>query len=157
MKKLALLSLALMSILACKNTTKVETDLGTKEENTVEEVVENPILETGCYEYSSDGNTIKMEITELNTQVKGNLDIAYSGKDSNKGKFIGNLNGDKLIGTYTFNAEGKESSREIAFLVKDNQIVEGYGELTDNGAKFKDTSAIKYTATMPLTKVDCSK
>jgi hypothetical protein len=28
------------------------------------------------------------------------------------------LNGDKLIGTYTFNAEGKESSREIAFLVK---------------------------------------
>lgn len=157
MKKLALLTLALVTIVACKNNTKTENESVTKEENAAEEVAENPILETSCYEYNSDGNTIKMEITDINERITGNLSIAYAEKDSNQGKFVGNLNGDKLIGTYTFNAEGKESSRELAFLVKDNQIIEGYGELVENGTKFKDTSSIKYSSSMPLKKVDCDK
>ncbi|WP_341215343.1 hypothetical protein [uncultured Wocania sp.] len=157
MKKIALLTLALITIVACKNNTKTENKSVTKEEKPFKELTEIPILDTGCYAYNKNGNNIKMEITKIDENVTGNLNIAYAEKDVNQGTFVGKLNGDKLIGTYTFNAEGKESSKEIAFLVKDNQLIEGYGELIENGTKFKDVNAIKYTSTMPLTKLDCDK
>lgn len=157
MKKLALLTFAIVAMVACKNNTKTENQLATKDENTVEKSTEEGILETGCYRYSNDGNDIQIKITAVNENVTGNLKIAYSEKDANQGKFFGTLNGDKLIGTYTFNSEGKESSREVAFLVKDNQLFEGFGDLNQDGTKFKDVNSIKYTSTMPLTKVDCDK
>ena len=127
------------------------------EENAEMETTQNSTLEIGCYDYKSDGNNIKMEITEVNENVTGVLYIAFAEKDTNQGKFVGTLNGNKLIGTYTFNSEGTKSSREMAFLVKDNQLIEGYGDLNEDGTKFKDVNTIKYTSTMPLTKVDCDK
>lgn len=157
MKKLALLSLALFTAVACKNNPKTENQSVTEQENPVKGSSEKPTLETGCYAYNSNGNTIKMEITEVSGEVSGDLNIAYSEKDANQGKFVGTLNGDKLIGTYTFNSERTESIREMAFLVKGNQLIEGYGELNENGTKFKDMNTIEYNSTMPLTKVECDK
>ena len=157
MKQIALVTLILVTIVACKNNTKTENESVTKEEKPIKESIEKSILDIGCYKYNSNGNTIKMEITKANGSVTGDLNIAYAEKGANQGTFIGKLNGNKLIGTYTFNSEGKKSSREIAFLIKENQLIEGYGELNENGTKFKDLNAIKYTSTMPLTKVDCEK
>lgn len=150
MKKLVLLIFTLVTVVSCKNNTKTENQ-------SVTETTQKSTLETGCYVYKSDGNNIKMEITEVNKNVTGNLNISYAEKDANQGKFVGTLNGDKLIGTYTFNSEGRKSSREIAFLVKGNQLIEGFGDLNEDGTKFKDVNTIKYTSTMPLTKVDCDK
>lgn len=156
MKKLVLLTFAFVTVVSCKNNTKTENQSVT-EKNTGRETSQKSTLEIGCYDYKSDGNIITMEITEVNENVKGDLNISYSEKDANQGEFVGTLNGDKLIGTYTFNSEGIKSSREIAFLVKDNQLIEGFGDLNDDGTKFKDVNTIKYTSTMPLTKVDCDK
>ncbi len=147
----------LLFCFACKNNTQTEDKSVTKEEKPVKESTDMPILDTGCYAYNENGNHIKMEITKIDENVTGNLNMAYAEKDANQGTFVGKLKGDKLIGIYTYHAEGKESSREIAFLVKDNRLIEGYGELNDNGTKFKDVNAIKYSSTMPLTKVDCDK
>ena len=97
-----------------------------------------------------------MELTKVDEEVTGNLNSAYSGKDSNKGTFVGKLNGDKVVVTYTFNSEGKSSSREVAYQIKDNQLIEGYGDLEDNGTKFIDVNTIQCTYTTPLLKVDCS-
>ena len=157
MKKLALLTFVLVTMIACKNDRKSDNQTVIEEENSVMETTPKPTLETGCYEYNSNSNNIKMEITEVNEKVMGNLNIAYAEKDANQGKFVGTLNGDKLIGTYTFNSEGTESSREMAFLVKGEQLIEGYGDLNEDGTKFKDVNTVKYTSTMPLTKVDCDK
>lgn len=157
MKKLALLTFALITIVACKNDTKSDNQTEIAQENTSIEIAPKTTLKTGCYEYNSNGNNITMEITEVNDKVMANLNIAYAEKDVNQGKFVGTLNGDKLIGTYTFNSEGTESSREMAFLVKDDQLIEGYGDLNEDGTKFKDVNTVKYTSTMPLTKVDCDK
>ncbi|MDW5290359.1 hypothetical protein [Formosa sp. PL04] len=157
MKKIALLIFALVSIVACKDNTKTDNQTVIEEVKTVIETTPKSILEIGCYTYNSDGNNIKMEITEVNAYVTADLNIAYAEKDSNKGKFVGTLNGDKLIGTYTFNSEGIESSREMAFLVKNDLLIEGYGELNENGTKFNDVNTIKYTSTTPLTKANCEK
>ena len=97
-----------------------------------------------------------MELTKVDEEVTGNLNSEYSGKDSNKGTFVGKLNGDKVVVTYTFNSEGKSSSREVAYQIKDNQLIEGYGDLEDNGTKFIDVNTIQCTSTTPLLKVDCS-
>jgi len=114
-------------------------------------------LEMGCYSYHGNGNAIDLEITGLNNGVSGKLMYALDGKDRNSGTFSGRLNGDKLLGTYTFISEGIESMREVAFLIKDNQLIEGYGELNENGTTFVDRSNLSYTSTMPLTKTDCDK
>lgn len=144
------------SLVSCNNN-------AAKEETTSEEKVmpvpNKPasLLEVGCYIYNANNNNINLEITSLENGVAGNLTYSLDGKDKNKGTFAGNVDGDKLIGTYTFNSEGKESKREVAFLVKDNELIEGYGDLKDNGTTFADKSSINYSSTMPLTKQDCSK
>ncbi|AUC84727.1 hypothetical protein CW731_05205 [Polaribacter sp. ALD11] len=149
MKKVFFLVLVLITTIACKNNKKIETKV--KQES------EKVILETGCFEFSNNGNIIHMKITKITENVSANLNIHYSEKDASQGTFEGKLYGDKLIGVYIFNSEGTESSRELAFWVKNNQLIEGYGELNENGTSFIDRDAIKYTSTMPLTKVKCAK
>lgn len=157
MKKLMILSVFTLTIVACNKDKK--TGVATTEtQQLVQKEAMKTTLEPGCYEYNKDGNAVKMEITKVANEVTGNLNMAYSGKDSNKGTFAGKLNGDKLIGTYTFNSEGKESIREMAFLVKDGQLTEGYGDLDEaTGTKFKNVKTIKYSSKMPLVKVECTK
>ncbi|MBU2902935.1 hypothetical protein [Maribacter dokdonensis] len=156
MKKLIILSLLTLSFVSCKNNTS-------KEQNTSEEkevvTTEKPssLLQLGCYSYNENNNAINLEITNLENGVTGKLTYALDGKDSNSGTFIGKLNGNKLLGEYTFMSEGVESKREVAILVKDNQLIEGYGELNENGTAFVDKNNISYTSTMPLTKTDCVK
>ncbi|MCG2462263.1 hypothetical protein K8352_15995 [Flavobacteriaceae bacterium F89] len=112
-------------------------------------------LEKGCYSYNSNGNSISFEITETGDAILGNLNYSLSGKDSNSGTFKGDLNGDKLFGTYTFISEGHQSTREVAFLVREDQLIEGYGNLTHEGTTFKNRDDVSYTSTMPLTKGEC--
>ncbi|CAM4126671.1 hypothetical protein [Flavobacterium weaverense] len=156
MKKMTIIILAIVSMVACKKDEKTESETVVKEVK-VEEAAKTALVEVGCYEYKSDGNIIQMEITEVNKNVIADLKIAYVEKDASLGKFVGTINGDKLLGTYTFNSEGKESLRELAFMIKENQLIEGYGDLNEDGTKFKDVKTIQYTSTMPLTKVDCTK
>ena len=93
-----------------------------------------------------NGTTINLEITELGNPVMGNLTFALSGKDRNTGTFKGRLKDEKLIGEYTFQSEGVESSREVAFKVDGDRLIEGYGELTDfrkGLAKFLEIASIE--------------
>lgn len=113
------------------------------------------VLDTGCYSYSDGSNTIIFNVTSVGEEVNGTLAYAFEGKDTTIGTFKGHLSRDKLFGTYTFNAEGVESTREVAFMLKDNQLIEGYGDLNETGNAFMSEDRIHYTSTMPLTKTDC--
>ncbi len=156
MKKLLILSLLILSFFGCKNNTS-------KEQNTLEEkevvTAEKPssLLQLGCYSYNANNNAINLEITNLENGINGKLTYGLDGKDSNSGTLNGKLKGDKLFGEYNFMSEGVESKREVAFLIKDNQLIEGFGELNENGTAFVDENNISYTSTMPLTKTDCDK
>ncbi|MEH6407471.1 MAG: hypothetical protein V7767_09335 [Leeuwenhoekiella sp.] len=115
-------------------------------------------LTKGCYVYNVDDNLIKFEVEKTGETVSGNLDYAFAEKDKNHGTFTGHFKGDTLIGDYTFQSEGMISSREVAFLVKNNQLFEGYGQIITNGSevKFKDSGALKFNSTMPLKQKDCN-
>lgn len=155
MKKLIILSLLTVGLTSCKNITKEQ---GSKEEKGIVATKESQsLLALGCYSYNMNNNAIHMEITGIRNGVTGKLTYVLDGKDRNSGSFAGKLNGDKLIGEYTFMSEGIESKREVAFLAKVDQLIEGYGELNEDGTKFVDKNNINYTSAMPLTKTDCNE
>lgn len=154
MKKIIILSLITLTISSCKdnNENRKSTD---DETQPITEKESTTSLKTGCYSYNDGKSIINFEITETGNQINGNLTYELDEKDSNKGTFTGNTSNDKLFGIYTFKSEGIESSREVAFMIKDNLLIEGYGELNESGNAFKDRKTIKYVSKMPLKKTDC--
>jgi len=158
MKKIIFLSVVAVILTNCKNK---ETEEVTISETPITETVEAKqiALANDCYVYDADGSKIELQITNTQNEISGNLCYTLKEKDSNKGTFKGNLNGAILVADYTFQSEGTESTRQVAFLVKDNQLIEGYGETITEGniSKFKDITALSFTSTMPLTKTTCEK
>ncbi|MCR8667908.1 hypothetical protein NO995_09460 [Aestuariibaculum sp. M13] len=112
-------------------------------------------LKTGCYVYSGDGNELLFQITDVSDDVYGRLKYRYHEKDENMGNFRGKLYSDKLLGTFTFISEGIESVREVAFLVKKDTLIEGFGTLNETGTAFKFRDSIAYSSKMPLVKTNC--
>jgi len=152
MKKFALLFFTALTMLNCKNKEeeKVSQEIETKEKASTS-------LDLGCYIFDDGKNKISLEITDIGVEIKGNLIYAFAEKDKNSGNFSGKLNDGILIGKYTFQSEGKESVREVAFKVEGDKLIEGYGDLNEDGTAFKDASNLNFTSKMPLTKTDCSK
>ena len=145
--KVIILALSMAySLISCNNKHK---------EKLEEQIARKSLLNLGCYAYQKNGDTIIMKIDQVRESVTGTLKISYAEKDVNTGTFKGALKGDTLLGTYTFNSEGKQSEREIAFLIKNNQLIEGYGTMKDDGLSFKNKNTLEYSSKMPLSKVVC--
>lgn len=153
MKKTIITLCLTLLVFGCKTKEKENV-----EENTGIETVEAPVynLEVGCYAYEGNGDRVLLEITEINNSVLGNLSYNLAEKDANSGTFAGMLQDSILIGKYTFMSEGTDgNTREVAFLWKDGQLIEGYGELDATGTSFKDRNTLKFTSNMPLSKTEC--
>lgn len=155
MKKIVYIVFTTLLVFGCKTKTEKENNNGQPETTTDVEEKSAPSLEVGCYIYDANGNRIVFEITDVSTTVLGNLSYALKEKDGNKGTFAGVMNDSVLLGKYTFISEGKESTREVAFLVEDAQLVEGFGELDSTGTAFKDVTVLSFSSSMPLSKTEC--
>jgi hypothetical protein len=99
---------------------------------------------------------IEIKLQLIKKKASGTIEYALAEKDKNTGTFEGTFENNILIADYTFQSEGKESVRQVAFQLQDDQLVEGYGEVTADGTKFLDVSKIKFNSTMPLTKTNCN-
>ncbi|MBU2903614.1 hypothetical protein KO529_02350 [Arenibacter algicola] len=155
-KKVILLTFVAFSFFNCKNK-KEKTEETMKEAPMEPEMAITSTLQKGCYMYHENGSMVNLEITNSENPVEANLTYAYAEKDKNTGTFQGEFNDGKLVGSYTFQSEGIESTRQVAFMLEDNQFVEGYGELNEDGTMFKDVNSVNYSSTMPLTKMDCEE
>ncbi len=111
----------------------------------------------GCYSYEKDGTAISLKIETTGEDVSGDMNYAIAEKDKNTGVIKGEWKNNILLLDYTFQSEGTESTRQVAFELKNGQLIEGYGEMNEDGTKFKDPSELEFTSTMPLSKTDCSK
>jgi hypothetical protein len=141
-------------MLNCKNKEqKPENTNAYSQEVTVEKTV---ALDLGCYVFNDNKNNVSLEITENGEVIKGNLTYTLAEKDKNSGSFTGELKNDVLIANYTYQSEGKKSIRQIAFKVDGDKIIEGYGDLNNEGTAFKDINNINFTSKMPLTKTECN-
>jgi hypothetical protein len=75
------------------------------------------------------------------------------------GTIQGSMVDDLLIAEYTFQSEGVTSTRQVVFKKNGDELVEGFGEVTEVNGKmiFKDIPSLKYSETMVLKKVPCNQ
>lgn len=111
-----------------------------------------------CYEYTNGKDTIELSMAITNgNNVAGDLKYAWFEKDSNTGMFSGMFKGDTLYADYTFQSEGVTSIREIVMLRKGDNLLQGYGDITEQGNKqaFKNKKTLKFDDKMVLKKITC--
>lgn len=157
MKKLFVIAAALLTLTACNNESDGNGNSADSLTNNNSNSSIDSSLEIGCYAYTRNGDTVQLNIYEMGDSVKSSLLIALAEKDVNDGNYIASWKDGKLFGTFTFQSEGVVSSRQLAFQWKDQQLIEGYGEMDETGTRFKHPDSIRYESKMPLTKVDCAR
>lgn len=144
---------------SCNNASKKTTEVTTMEDTS--KPVENKIMipSSTCY-YSIKGkDTFKLKIEVFPNVVTGTLSYQFSEKDSNYGEFDGKLYGDTLLADYKFMSEGKLSTRQVIFLIKDSVATEGYGDMVEKDGKmvFKDVSKVDFGKGLTLVKTECGE
>lgn len=115
------------------------------------------ISETSCYAFIKDNDTARLNYMSTNGITTGELSYRLYQKDRNSGIVEGEIKGDTLIADYTFESEGLESVREVVFLMKNNELIEGFGEVEEKDGKtiFKDRSKLVFGNSIVFKKVDC--
>ena len=107
-----------------------------------------------CYTHAENKDTINMTIVIQDKNISGELTYKIFEKDRNQGQLNGVLSGDTIIATYTFESEGITSVREVAFLRKENTLVEGFGTMDSTGTHFSSRRGLTFSG-MELHKTDC--
>ena len=144
-----------ISIIACNtpNQKAVNTDSA---DSTGKDSLFTGNVRSECYAYKTNKDSVYMRLKDSAGLITGNLNYNFYEKDSNKGSIIGRMNGDTLIADYTFMSEGMESVRQVAFLKKGNNLVEGYAESVEKNGKmvFKRLDSLKF-GNLALSRVEC--
>ena len=138
---------------ACQNNTNVQNggDSTGIDTNIV------PATQQFCYQSIKNKDTATITLMSSGPITTGELAYNIFEKDRNTGIFEGELHGDTLIAEYTFTSEGRESVRQVAFLKKGDQLLEGYGDAEEKNGKmvFKNTSTLTFGNGIVFNKVDC--
>jgi len=110
-----------------------------------------------CFSNFTQRDTISLNFNLEGFRVMGELQYNFFEKDKNAGTINGEMKGDTLFAEYTFMSEGMNSVREVAFLKKGTDLVEGYGEMEEKNGRmaFKNKSALNFESKRTLLKVDC--
>jgi len=123
--------------------------------------VENKIMipSSTCYISATGRDTVKLKVEVFPNVVTGKLTYKFYEKDSNKGEFDGRLYGDTLLADYTFMSEGKSSTRQVIFLIKDDIAAEGYGNMEEKDGKMvlKNVKDVTFGKGLVLKKVECGE
>ncbi len=153
------LFLADILIASCNNEPKKSTETTTAEDTV--KTVENKIMipASSCYSSITVKDTITLKVEVFPNVVTGKISYKFFQKDSNKGEFDGHLHGDTLLADYKFMSEGKLSSRQVIFLIKDSVAIEGYGnmEVKDGNIVFKNVKDVSFEKGLKLEKVECGE
>lgn len=147
-----LIILSVIFFTSCNsNKTNSTSDNKESEERKAESKVVN------CYQYTGKSDTILLKVVHVDEAITGTLVYNLEGKDKNKGTVQGSMQGDIFVAKYTFTSEGIQSVRQVAFKLKGNTFVEGYGETEDRKGEvyFKDLSKLSFNDSMKLIEVPC--
>lgn len=157
MKKIMFASVIIISIISsCQSDSKKYT---TVDSTIMSEQQKDYKIPDECFTYDNNkGSTGKLLIygTGAN-RVLGQLSYIIDGKDKNSGDFYGYMMGDTIIVDYKFQSEGVYSHREVAWLRKGDQLLEGYGDVKEvNGdVKFKNVRKLIFGKSIVFTKTNC--
>ncbi len=145
----------LLATVACNNNAKQTDDENKAAVDTSMATIQIP--ETACYVNISGRDTVKLKVETFPNVVTGTLLYNFYEKDKNTGDIEGKLSGDTLLADYTFMSEGRRSTRQVIFLIRDSTATEGYGVLEEKEGKmvFEDVNRVDFSKGMKLLKVSC--
>lgn len=140
-------------LFSCQERTKV-TGEKDKSDTTANNI---PVAEQTCYTFVKGKDTAELTLITTGIVSTGQLNYKWFEKDRNMGSIEGEMHGDTLIANYTFNSEGKQSHRQVVFLKKGNQFLEGFGDVEEKDGKvrFKDVSKVGFDNSIVFEKTTC--
>lgn len=160
MKNYLFASLLLTAIFSCekKSTEIVDVETTPPDSMTVPETnepIESSTLQS-CFVGNTGKDSIYLSLDDNLGTFTGKMRYKNFEKDSSSGDVTGTQNGDTLKLNYTFASEGRTSDREIFFLKKGDQLIEGIGEQNSEGNEsvYANPSKLKYGGSA-LKQVDC--
>ncbi len=161
MKNLILSALMILTAVSCEKKTTETVDIQTTTPDSItvpesNEPVESSTLQT-CYMEATGKDTLFVSLDDNLGTITGKMRYKNFEKDSSIGDLIGTQNGDTLMLNYTFEAEGTTSEREIYFLRKDGNLIEGIGEHKTESNKdfYANPAQLKYEG-HTLKSIDCT-
>ena len=157
MKKITLAVFLAVALASCnkKNESLVK-DVNNKDSLTLNESdIQIDELPETCYMEATGKDSLFVRISDNLGTVTGKMHYKNFEKDSSFGELVGMADGDTLKLEYNFQAEGTTSTREIWFLKKDGNLIEGIGEYNETGEQYKDPKLLKFTGGHTLNPVDC--
>jgi len=153
-KKMKFICVLMLSVFlfACQQRTKV-----TGEKSKTDTTGTIPVAVQSCYAYIKGKDTAELTLITTGIVSTGELSYKWFEKDRNMGSIEGEMHGDTLIANYTFNSEGQQSVRQVVFLKKGNQLLEGFGEVEEKNGKtqFKDLKKVDFSQPITFEKVAC--
>lgn len=110
-----------------------------------------------CYAYIKNKDTVLLSFNTAGHTIAGSLSYNLFEKDKNSGTVSGLIKGDTIIADYTATGEGMTSVRQVAFLKKGDQLLEGYAPTVEKNGKwiFTGTSELKFGASLVLSAIPC--
>jgi hypothetical protein len=130
-------------------------------EQTTQVPATQPTTSTGpqCYAYTFAKDTVRLTLATTQPTVTGQLTYHYLAKDRNQGTIQGTMHGDTLLATYTFQSEGIQSVREVAFVRRGPGFVEGYGNIAEHNGQliFERPLALQFDTKRVLAPVSCAR
>ena len=161
MKNLILSAFIVITAISCekKSTETLNSQTTTPDSVTVSESDEpiEPSTLQSCYFAVNGKDSVFVSLDDNLGTITGKMRYKNFEKDSSFGDVMGTLNGDTIKLSYTFQAEGTTSEREIYFLKKDGGLVEGIGDhkTEDNKDLYANPTKLKYDG-KPMKQVDCN-
>lgn len=150
MKKYIVGTTILFFVLSCDKKTDQSFNINTTKSDSAlklndSEPIESSTLQS-CYLGISGKDSVFVILDDNLGTFIGKMHYKNFEKDSSSGDVIGTKNGDTIKLNYSFISEGVNSEREIYFLKKDGNLVEGIGEQVSERNKnlYANSSKINY-------------
>ncbi|MGZ5197600.1 MAG: hypothetical protein ACXWVZ_06850 [Kaistella sp.] len=161
MKNFILSAFMVLTALSCEKKITETVDVQTANPDSItvpesNEPIESSTLQT-CYMEATGKDTLFITLDDNLGTITGKMRYKNFEKDSSFGDVMGTQNGDTLKLNYTFESEGTTSDREIYFLKKDGNLIEGIGEHKTEGNRdfYANTNQLKYEG-HTLKSTDCT-
>jgi hypothetical protein len=112
---------------------------------------------TNCYRYANETDTVNLQLIRAGESVTGTLVYDFDEKDKNTGTINGFMKKNLLIAEYMFISEGMLSTRQVAFKLEGNSLIEGYGDSFSRNGKdyFKNVDSLSFRNSIKLTEISC--
>lgn len=157
MKKAGLVVSLLMLLLACNQQDSPAT--GTPSDTTSKSGKLSEMPAKDCYTWVSGKDSIYFSL-DLGTGIRhGLLVYDWAEKDRNEGIWKGTVDENILAGWYTFNSEGRQSVRQVAWKVVGNTLWPAYGPVKQQQDTFyfSDPVHLQFDSTHAWQQTPCDQ